>query len=797
LRAEFVAVDASGSLFISEPESNRVRKVTPDGIINTAAGKALSGFEGDGGNGSGALLARPLGLSTDTAGNLYIADSDNHRIRKVSPAGLITTAAGNGTPGYNGDGGPATAAQVYRPRRVATDPAGSLFITDAEWIREVTTNGTIRSVSKPSLVITAGMNAITFDSMGNLFVADGPRVLKINPEGQGSVVAGSATQGFSGDGGPATLAQLVSVSGLAIDHAGNLYICDQENHRIRKVSPSGIISTIAGDGTAGFRGDGGPAIAARLNFPANIIVDGADNLFVADQLNQRLRKISASGTITTIVGNGVQGFSGDGGSADAAQLSFPSGLAIDSQGTLYISEEIGNRVRKVVFLNTSQPFDVPTASATYLRTLTDSGPLTLGYARILPKPATSSSPSAFPNGVAIYSYRSNGVLVSETAVPASRLMQHGRVFTEMTDNVKTGVAIANPSELPVDVAFYFTDKDGMSFGAGSLALGPYEQVAGFLDATPYQGNSNARSFTYSASAPVGTIALRGTINERNEFLMTTLPVAEIPAASAGSVVLPHYAAGAGWSTEVILVNPTDEVLSGSVQMDGIYPYTIAPRSAFKILSETTGAQVQTGNVRILNALNSRVPAASVVFKLVLGGVTVTENGTGVSGPDQVFSVFAEFDVANRMRTGIAIANTATEAVAVQFQLRDLSAPTEYSSSAAIEGGGHLAFFLDELAGFGNLPPSFKGVLRITSSKPITVIGLRERYNERSDFLISTIPAIADTAWKALDEYVFAHLVTGGGYATEFILMSPMVSPRAGYLSLTSQAGAGLPLSLVH
>jgi sugar lactone lactonase YvrE len=300
-----VTVDSAGNIFIADGANHRIRKVSSSGVITTVAGNGSSGYSGDGGPAMAAQLSTPFGIAVDSTGNLFIADTYNHCIREVSSSGDITTVAGNGSYGFSGDGGAATSAQLNYPFGVAVDAAGNLYIADTD-------NHRIRKVS--SGVITT--------------------------------VAGNGSFGFSGDSGLATSAKLNWPNGIAVDPAGNLYIGDTSNNRIRKVTTLGIINTIAGNGGSGYNGDGIAATSASLSVPTGIAVDVAGNLFIADQYHSRIRKVS-SGIITTVAGTGSYGYSGDGGAATLAQINFANGVAVDSTGDIFIADTNNHRIREV------------------------------------------------------------------------------------------------------------------------------------------------------------------------------------------------------------------------------------------------------------------------------------------------------------------------------------------------------------------------------------------------------------------------------------------------------------------
>ena len=327
------------------------------GDISTFAGTGVGGFSGDGGPATSAELNGPGGLAVDGAGSLYIADTSNNRVRKVSSSGTITTVAGTGTRGSSGDGGPATEADFVDPSGVALDGSGDLYIaeTGTGHIRKVDGSGTVTTVAVANFLDHPfGMSS---DGSGNIYIADptAQLVRKLDASNTLTTVAGTPGNcSFSGDGGPATAAALCGPFGVAADDSGTVYIADSNNNRVRMVDGSGTITTVAGNGDLGFSGDGGPATSAELGYLRGVAVDASGNLYIADSSNNRVRMVDGSGTITTVAGTGTEGFSGDGGPATSAELDGPVGVALDGSGNLYISDE-SHRVRKVEGPDTVPP----------------------------------------------------------------------------------------------------------------------------------------------------------------------------------------------------------------------------------------------------------------------------------------------------------------------------------------------------------------------------------------------------------------------------------------------------------
>jgi len=393
----YTVVDSYDNVYIVE--GYRVLKVDSNtGILTRFAGGNGGGFSGDGGPATQAKLSRACDMAFDSNGNAYIADEGNRRIRKVDTSGVITTFAGNGSSVYGGDGGPATQAGI-RPRGVDVDSSGNLFIADigSRGVRKVDTSGTIStlmSLSSP-MDVAVGSSGVVYaaqggrigkidsngsytrfaggagstrtrdghpatdsqigsvyglvvDSAGNLLFADSSEhVVRKVSASNGKIYrfAGTGNTGFSGDGGSATNARMRNPRGLAVDDDGNVYITDSGDNRVRKVGTNGIITTVAGNGTRGFSGDGGPATQASLRYPAAAVVDCDGNLFIADTSNHRVRKVDADGNISTVAGNGTRGHGGDGGPATDASLWGPNAVSLDSDGNLYITS--GHKVRKV------------------------------------------------------------------------------------------------------------------------------------------------------------------------------------------------------------------------------------------------------------------------------------------------------------------------------------------------------------------------------------------------------------------------------------------------------------------
>lgn len=364
-----LAVDSGGSVYIADNYNTRIRKVTPDGIIHTVAGSGRFRLSSNLPATSTALYA-PMAIAFDPSGSLYVAEPFLNRIRKISAGGVSTDFAGNGEASFAGDNGPATSASFFWPFGVAADRNGNVYIADSlnRRVRRVSPDGGIATFAgggssaygigdngPATAAFLHGPQRVAVDASGNVYIAEynGNRIRKVTPGGTITTIAGTGQSGYSGDNGPAVRATLSGPNGMAVDAAGNLYFADTENNVVRRLSASGIISTVAGTGIGGYTGDNGPAVKATLRSPFGVALDQAGNLYIADSGNYVIRRVDVYGTIQTVAGTGNAGLNGDGGPATQATFTVPRDLAFDAAGNLYVADSFNDRVR-VVLVNLPQ-----------------------------------------------------------------------------------------------------------------------------------------------------------------------------------------------------------------------------------------------------------------------------------------------------------------------------------------------------------------------------------------------------------------------------------------------------------
>ncbi|WP_205521234.1 putative Ig domain-containing protein, partial [Psychroflexus aurantiacus] len=341
-----VAVDASGNVYVADYGNHRIRKITPAGVVSTLAGSTQGFADGTGGS---ALFNLPVRVAVDASGNVYVADYGNHRIRKITPAGVVSTLAGS-TQGFaDGTGG---SAQFNLPVRVAVDASGNVYVADYgnHRIRTITPAGVVSTLAGSTQGFADGTGGsalfnlpvrVAVDASGNVYVADygNHRIRKITPAGVVSTLAGS-THGFAD--GTGSSAQFNNPHGVAVDASGNVYVADYSNQRIRKITPAGVVSTLAGSGISGFAD--GTGSSAQFNDPFGVAVDASGNVYVADFNNHRIRKITPTGVVSTLAGS-TQGFAD--GEGSSAQFRSPTGVAVDASGNVYVSDRGNHRIRKI------------------------------------------------------------------------------------------------------------------------------------------------------------------------------------------------------------------------------------------------------------------------------------------------------------------------------------------------------------------------------------------------------------------------------------------------------------------
>ena len=554
--------------------------LTPSSIIQTVAGTGVEGSNPGGIPATSANLFFPSGLAVDSAGDIYIADEQNNVVQEVNAkTGLITTIAGTGTAGYNGDGIAATSAELNFPSAVHFDAAGDLFIVDAgnNRIREV--NAKTGLISTVVGTGTAGYNGdgiaatsaelnfpldITFDSSGNLYITDSGnnRVREVNAStGLISTIAGTGTAGYNGDGISAASAELNEPDGIAVDTAGDVFVTEVFGERVREISAAtGLIGTIAGTGTYGYNGDGIAAISAQLAEPEAVVLDAAGNIYIADAGNSRIREIDAStGLISTVVGTVTDGYNGDGIPADTAELVQPADLAFDSAGDLFIADLGNSRVREVSTGNTvitvtpaiptvtaSDPGGIfnggssaATATVAGVVAGVDNTPssslegvsLTLNYyagttATGTPLPGAPSAAgtytvvATFP-GSQDYSSASDSATFSiSRALPVISVSDAGGIFngssfpaTATIAGIVSGVDNTPGSSLegvPLTLTYYAgTSPTGTPLSGAPTSAGSYTVAASFAGSTDYLSLGRFYSFVIFQAAPVFTVSDAG------------------------------------------------------------------------------------------------------------------------------------------------------------------------------------------------------------------------------------------------------------------------------------------------
>lgn len=439
-----IARASNGTLYIADTFNQRIRTVQADGQIRTVVGTGLSGFSGDGAAATAALISSPYGVAVDSAGNIFFSDSRNNMVRKVGTNGTITRLAGTGVKGYGGEGTNAVDAWMNLPTAIVVDSAGVVYVSD---------------------------------TLNN-------RVRKITTDGKISGVAGTGQPNANGDGGPATEAALQGPEGLAFDSAGNLYIADTFNHRIRKVAPDGIITTVVGTGTPGFSGDGGPATQAQLNYPRSVYMDASGTLYIADTLNNRIRAVTENGVIATIAGSGRFGDAPGNIPALAADLRYPRSIIPNGSGAFYLLDTDNSRIRLLTPVPQPPAINkegVVSSSAFGGFRKAARGSWLEIYGANLAQGKREWGPSDFVDGMAPTTLSGTSVTIGGKSAFVS-YVSPGQVNVQVPDTVPPGthdVVVTNP--LGTSVAYKLTVEDVQPglFAPSTLTAGG-KQYAGVV-----------------------------------------------------------------------------------------------------------------------------------------------------------------------------------------------------------------------------------------------------------------------------------------------------------------------------
>ena len=536
-------MDPEGNLYVADSGTHRVRRISAGGQIVTLAGSGISGFLDNVAPGI-AQLYSPAAVAADGPARIFVADTSNNRVRQIFPASLVRTTAGSGGPGLGADGRAALETPLHGPRGLASGGRGELYISDTL----------------------------------------GHRVMIQLPSGVLLTVAGNASAGFGGDGGRAELAQLSAPSGIAADGAGNLYIADTGNHRIRKVDAAGVITTVAGNGKDAFAGDGGPALDASLSFPRAIAADGNGNVYIADTGNHRLRRVTADGIISTIAGTSEPGFSGDGAFALQAQLNAPEGILIDGSGNLWVSDTGNHRVRKLVPL-TAAPVEIAEA-------------VVVNAASMLPGPVAPGAmvavfaPKIGPERPEPGSLDANGVL--RTRLADTEVLFNGEpapLFYAQSNQVNAqapyGIAARGVAQVEVRVAGELRARAAVVVAASAPAIFTLSGGRGAAVAVNQDGTLNSESNPAARGSAV-------TLFATGEGLTDPGAVAGRPASPPFSrPLLPVILTMGGSEAEVLYAGQAPG-FAGLMQVNARVPSGFVPPGLLPLELTVGGAASQPG-----------------------------------------------------------------------------------------------------------------------------------------------------------------------------------------------------------
>ena len=636
-----VCVDASGNLYIADKGNNRVRKVNTIGTIITVAGDGTQGYSGDGATATAAQLQYPIDVAFDAAGNLYISDSGNAKIRKVSTSAIITTVAGSGSAYNNGDNGLSVQSSVCDIAAIAHDASGNTYFSEPQnqIIRKINANGIITTIAGTGIAGYVGDGGDALDAKlylpegiavnnNNIYFADKGNncIRKIDAAGVIETIAGDGTQGYSGDGGPAVSATLNHPTSVAVDASGNIYIVDNGNNCIRMINPGGTITTIAGTGSAGYNGDAIPATTARLNNPYKVIVSNTNELYVSDVNNHRIRKIVIGGDITTIAGSGFPGFSGDGGQATAAQIAFPMGITKDNYN-LYIVDSFNSKVRIV-----NQSGVISTYAGTGTAGYNGDG-----------IPATNAN-LYYPHDI---SFSLGGIYISDAYNARIRNICTGTLNNSTTTitanpsgNICTGTVVtytANTTSVSAYNVVYVWKKNGQivhtstdTYIDSTLSNGDNIQCTVYIN-TPCAANAAINSNTLTATVNAPT-TLTATISTPTTSVCSGIPITFTATTNASSANYQWKVNGTNAGTNAATFSYTP---ANTDQITCVV--SIPSGSCYTNTSVTSNAIAMSVNTSVAATATISVPSAIVCTGNTVT-VTATTNVTGGTYQWQVNNV---------------------------------------------------------------------------------------------------------------------------------------------------------------
>ncbi|MCU1224912.1 MAG: repeat containing protein [Edaphobacter sp.] len=641
-----IVFDPQGNFYLAETASHIIRKVDVAGTITTIAGTGTQGFSGDSGPAKEAQLDSPQGLALDASQNLYIADTHNHRIRKLNFAtGIITTIAGTTTPGFGGDSGPATAAHLNLPTALAVDTTGNLYIADTQ-------NHRIRKITTSTGTITT--------------------------------IAGNGIQGFSGDNGSAISASIDSPTGIALDPSGNLYLADTHNHRIRKItSATGIITTIAGSTATGYSGDNASATTATLALPRGLTIDAAGNIYLADTANHRIRRIDATtGIITTIAGQGTQAYSGDAGPATAASLDTPRATTTSPSGLLTLADTGNQRIRQISTDNAIHTIAGLGSTAPGTLSVTAPSVVVYGTGHLTATLATTTNAS----GTVTF-------LDTFNAVTATLGIANLTVSSASPGAAATSFAVLSTSTLPAGdhsiIATYAGDQTHPPAQSSTLSLtiAPQQLTASITPAKLLYGqpvpalrgtltglllqDASLVSATFTTTAgnlsPVGIYPITATLSgpaAGNYNLLTSpnLTITRAPTVTTLTASAATLAPGLPITLSAHVVSTTAGSPTGTISFfDG-------PTTLFTVGASTTGDAVVTADF-LSTGLHSLITVYSGDANFTPSASTPQLIGIGTE-PTSDFTLTTTSSVSQTIVAG----NSASFTFAVQVQGSPLSSP---------------------------------------------------------------------------------------------------------------------------